>query len=886
MLIITGILLTFWWVISDPSDPKFLGSSDVWTQAGPYMHFLDHGLHHGEFPLWNPLFFCGQPYAAHPSSMAFYPPNLIRSLLTFDPTPMKTHIGINMLVFFHLLLGGATTFFLARQHGLSYGASMVAAFAFTFSAPSVTRAVGHWIFHNVVCWLPLTLMLLRQALTKSEFRYKVGFALVAGLVWGMSILGGFPGMMVVVAFAIGVYWLLFRTLHPTAGVTSPPQVDPSEGTRSERAAKRQRKHDKRKQKKPEAAGKWRPRLKLAARIAGGDAVVVALLFATGVLVAFPMLLPAQEFASFSERGESEEDEEENLAPIGFGWGLLRVLVIYQGDGHYEGGRAAGAGVFFLALVALVCRPRRVTLLFAFLFLILLDCSMAEPLLFGRLLKWAAPFKFSNAARGMMVACLPLGLLAGAGLDAALAPVASLRWRAARSCAIILLGVAVVLTLALAEPTIPRLDVGVAVVLLPVAICLAVLAAGWLQEPIVWGAVVSMLILGETLAWNKHLVPSVVPEEQRFPNPMSDLRTPKTFWDDNYRGTDLTPNVLMYGLKAVMNGYDPLHMRHMRDVLCTTKKHKTFRRMIYGSETTAMNYRGFLFLKRQFWLARQYVEGPLPGKRTLFPPTTTAFLDNPGDIPVPRVEREALPRASLSENTTEIMVKPRGVPALTVRSEDIEANAEGLLHTKPMTLPPLHSSLFLTLSSTCGVEIQPVFVEPNTQRTELGKTLTVVPTGDKARVFEVPMPDFNEVQILFKPDFKGKTGEFSFIEMLVRSDQEDEDKFINILSRTANRVEVEVGELPGNRILVFVDAFYPGWEARVDGEPAPIYRANDVFKAVVVPVGTHRVEFAFRSRRVSAGLAVSGATLLAIAGMAVLALRGRRRARAVQGESAV
>ena len=94
----------------------------------------------------------------------------------------------------------------------------------------------------------------------------------------------------------------------------------------------------------------------------------------------------------------------------------------------------------------------------------------------------------------------------------------------------------------------------------------------------------------------------------------------------------------------------------------------------------------------------------------------------------------------------------------------------------------------------------------------------------------------------------------------------------------NTVEVEVREVPDHRILTFIDAAYPGWRAYVDSERVPILLANDVFKAVVVPPGTHRVRFEFRPWRVYAGAAVSGPVfVLALMYLAVEGWARHRRA---------
>jgi hypothetical protein len=58
------------------------------------------------------------------------------------------------------------------------------------------------------------------------------------------------------------------------------------------------------------------------------------------------------------------------------------------------------------------------------------------------------------------------------------------------------------------------------------------------------------------------------------------------------------------------------------------------------------------------------------------------------------------------------------------------------------------------------------------------------------------------------------------------------------------------------VLVVADTDYPGWEATVDGKATTILRANGAFRAVEVPAGTHRVEFAFHPSFARSGLFVS------------------------------
>ncbi len=78
-----------------------------------------------------------------------------------------------------------------------------------------------------------------------------------------------------------------------------------------------------------------------------------------------------------------------------------------------------------------------------------------------------------------------------------------------------------------------------------------------------------------------------------------------------------------------------------------------------------------------------------------------------------------------------------------------------------------------------------------------------------------------------------------------------------LGYEAERVRVQAA---GPGILILTDAFYPGWTARVDGVPAPILRADVMFRAVVLPEGEHTVEFVYAPRAWSVGWKLSLAGL--------------------------
>lgn len=64
--------------------------------------------------------------------------------------------------------------------------------------------------------------------------------------------------------------------------------------------------------------------------------------------------------------------------------------------------------------------------------------------------------------------------------------------------------------------------------------------------------------------------------------------------------------------------------------------------------------------------------------------------------------------------------------------------------------------------------------------------------------------------------------------------------------------------PAPALLILADTFYPGWQATVDGDPAPIYRTNVLLRGVPVPAGEHEVVFRYAPASWRQGLLFSAA----------------------------
>lgn len=79
--------------------------------------------------------------------------------------------------------------------------------------------------------------------------------------------------------------------------------------------------------------------------------------------------------------------------------------------------------------------------------------------------------------------------------------------------------------------------------------------------------------------------------------------------------------------------------------------------------------------------------------------------------------------------------------------------------------------------------------------------------------------------------------------------------------------------PADCLFVLVESSYPGWTARINGEPAQVITVNGSWLGVPVPPGESRVDLAFRPRSLRRGSLIS---LLALGVMMLWAWRLRRR----------
>ena len=95
--------------------------------------------------------------------------------------------------------------------------------------------------------------------------------------------------------------------------------------------------------------------------------------------------------------------------------------------------------------------------------------------------------------------------------------------------------------------------------------------------------------------------------------------------------------------------------------------------------------------------------------------------------------------------------------------------------------------------------------------------------------------------------------------------------IRLTSYTPNRLVYETDN-SGDPVAVFSEIYYPdGWQVSIDGQPAPLGRADYILRALHIPAGKHTVEMRFdpQSLHVTEGIAYTALALMVIGVIAIV-----------------
>jgi len=155
----------------------------------------------GRVPLWNPLLNCGQPLAGMGTAGAFYPPQILLTMLLPDG------LSLNVYCILHLAFAATGAYFLARHQACSRPAATVAGLVYAFSG-SVLLQIYNPIFAAGAAWLVWAVYGGMRLLGESDFGEIVLNVLLVAASLAMSVFAGDPQSAYHAGLVLGVCWLM------------------------------------------------------------------------------------------------------------------------------------------------------------------------------------------------------------------------------------------------------------------------------------------------------------------------------------------------------------------------------------------------------------------------------------------------------------------------------------------------------------------------------------------------------------------------------------------------------------------------------------------------------------------------------------------------------
>jgi hypothetical protein len=388
-------------------------NSDAVSQMNVWNGLDWRAIHAGQFPLWNGLSLLGLPHFLNFESAVLSLPDLVSYAV-----PLRFAFLVAVLV--KLVIAGTGAYALARVVGLRPLGASFAGVAFMLSGAFANWLT--WPLSDVVAWLGWIAAFAVLAYTRpGQLRHVVGLA-VAVAFCGY---GGFPEANAFVAVALVVMAVAFALWVPLWRRWSVPAreaarsgpgallaLSPAGAPAAERV-------------QPEGGSG-------ADAVAGMGRVVAGVV--AGALLAMPLWLPGVQLLAIAHR-----TTEQHFAPLParslslllaqgyYGLPTGRNPFFLTGWNYYESVSYVGVVVVVLALVALVRwwrHPTVVALGVCCLVVVVSAYQFGSLHLLGALLGKVAPEVLW--ARFRSVLGLPLGLLAGIGLETVRGPSRSRR----------------------------------------------------------------------------------------------------------------------------------------------------------------------------------------------------------------------------------------------------------------------------------------------------------------------------------------------------------------------------------------------------------------------------------------------------------------------------
>ena len=158
---------------------KFFIINDAFVEYHPLRVAVFDELRHGRLPLWTPLMMSGYPLLSMSHIGIAYP-------LNWGYFVLPAHIAEQIYILAPYLLTPIFVFAYARERKLTCLAGVLAGLSFSYGGLMVSAVANNGLLPNAVMWLPLVLIAIERARTRSFFPCLLG----ATAAYAMSVLSG------------------------------------------------------------------------------------------------------------------------------------------------------------------------------------------------------------------------------------------------------------------------------------------------------------------------------------------------------------------------------------------------------------------------------------------------------------------------------------------------------------------------------------------------------------------------------------------------------------------------------------------------------------------------------------------------------------------------
>ncbi|MFW5702269.1 MAG: hypothetical protein ACOCX7_04910, partial [Bacteroidota bacterium] len=180
------------------------GSAYFWEDFAEFVYpvqtFAATESARGNLPFWNPYSFAGMPFLADIQVGFFYPFNRVLTLFVSDGR-LPVYI-LQFMIIIHFFFAQLGMYLLARRWKISPMGSIIAAVSYGFSFMLVFHVIHPMIVYHLA-WLPLVLYFFSKALAGRKIRSGI----IAGIIFGISMLAGHPQMSLFEGFFLGIFFI-------------------------------------------------------------------------------------------------------------------------------------------------------------------------------------------------------------------------------------------------------------------------------------------------------------------------------------------------------------------------------------------------------------------------------------------------------------------------------------------------------------------------------------------------------------------------------------------------------------------------------------------------------------------------------------------------------